>query len=242
MRAVPDIAAKFVRSKEACSLRAYEDAGGVWTIGYGHTGPEVHAGLVVPQQQADGYLDEDLGIAARRLGGVVAESTILDLTDNQYAALISFVFNLGADPSWTIWKRLNARQYDQVPVEMMRFVNAGGKKVQGLVNRRAAEVQLWATGEPGTDAGGLSSAQTRNCPTAPVPGASGSLLGRCVAYGTGVVASVSVAAGQVSSAVQPYADKNPLIAKLVSMMALVGAVAVVVGLVLSWLKHREADR
>jgi GH24 family phage-related lysozyme (muramidase) len=242
MRAVPDIAAKFVRAHEGCSLRAYQDSGGVWTVGYGHVGPEIHKGLIVPQAAADQYLNEDLGIAAKRLNGVVDEAVILSLTDNQYAALISFVFNLGADPSWTIWKRLNARKYDQVPGEMSRFVNAGGKKVQGLVNRRAAEVQLWSNGEPGTDNEVLSSAQTRNCPTPPVPGSSGSLVGRCVAYGTGAVASIGVAAQQVSSAVQPYADKSPIVAKVVSVMALLGAGAVVVGLVLSWLKHREEKR
>lgn len=49
------------KRSEGCSLKAYQDLGGVWTIGYGHTGPEVHEGLTWTQEQCDDALKEDIG-------------------------------------------------------------------------------------------------------------------------------------------------------------------------------------
>jgi len=180
MRAVPERALEFLKGHEGLVLRVYDDArpravlrpgaepDGTFTAGYGHTGPEVHPGLTVTREQAEAWLRRDAEQAAARLaariGGVVDE-----LTEHQYAALISFVFNLGARPDWTIWKRLRARQFDQVPLEMMRFVNAGGKKLQGLVKRRAAEVALWSTAEPGSVDASPPSSATRTGDTPPTP-------------------------------------------------------------------------
>src|SRR5690606_20072430 len=108
---------------------------------------QVHAGQRVALSQARAWLAEDLKTAAARLRAVAAPQVIEELSEAQYAALLSFVFNLGADPKWTIWKRLNARRFDAVPAEMMRFVHIGRTRVAGLVNRRAAEVALWVDGE-----------------------------------------------------------------------------------------------
>ncbi len=47
---------------EACRFHAFQDSGGVWTIGYGHTGPDVYEGLVWTQEQCDAALRKDLGI------------------------------------------------------------------------------------------------------------------------------------------------------------------------------------
>ena len=124
MRPVPSDAAAFVARHEGLRLESYQDTGGVWTIGYGHTGADVHAGLRISLGKAKAWLAQDLRVAAARLQAVVTRPVIDDLTENQYAALLSFVFNLGAEPRWTIWKVLNARQFDQVPVQLMRFVEA----------------------------------------------------------------------------------------------------------------------
>jgi lysozyme len=145
-RAVPQIAVAFVEAHEGCKLTAYQDAGaGVWTVGVGHCGPEVKAGLTITQQQADDYLRSDLALAAERLAGVVRDAAIQRLSEHQYAALLSFVFNVGAGDGWAIWTKLNSLQFDAVPAQMQRFVYAGGKIVPGLVSRRAAEVALWNT-------------------------------------------------------------------------------------------------
>src|SRR5690606_433369 len=73
------------------------------------------------------------------------------LTDNQFAALVSFDFNTGKLHSSTLLKKLNKGDYDAVPAELMKWVNVwiNGKfkKSQGLVNRRSAEVGLWVKGE-----------------------------------------------------------------------------------------------
>ena len=94
-RPVPQIAIDFVKGAEACDLASYADSGGVWTIGYGHTGLAIVRGLTITQDQADAYLAADLAVAADRLAAVVKASAINALADHQYAALISFVFNLG---------------------------------------------------------------------------------------------------------------------------------------------------
>ena len=91
-----------------------------------------------------GYLFTDATKAATRLSLVVKADVLQGLSEHQYAALVSFVFNLGAGRSWAIWPLLNAKQFDAVPVQMMRFdkarVNGQLVEIPGLFNRRAAEV------------------------------------------------------------------------------------------------------
>ena len=142
-RPVPPEAIAFVREHEGCRLQAYKDSAGVPTIGVGHT-RNVQMGDVISQETADHYLAQDLKVAADRLANVVNGS--LDaLTNNQYAALISFVYNVGAGPTWEIWKCLDDHRLADVPGQMKLFVHAGGKVVQGLINRRNAEIELWNT-------------------------------------------------------------------------------------------------
>lgn len=132
---------------EGCKLLAYQDVAGIWTIGFGHTSaagiPHVRAGMKISQHEADEILKRDLGKFEERVERLVK----VPLTDNQHAVLVSFDFNTGALHKSTLLKKLNAGDYDAVPVELMKWVNAGGKKVKGLVNRRSAEAGLWAKGE-----------------------------------------------------------------------------------------------
>ena len=131
------------------------------------TGLPYSATVTAWRVRAEAWLREDLETAARRLGAVVSAEVVAELTEHQYAALLSFVFYLGASPKWTIWKRLNARQFDQVPVEMARFVYVGKTKLQGLVKRRAAEIALWSTEEPGSAPDAPPSSYTRAEATPP---------------------------------------------------------------------------
>lgn len=133
-----------IKQWEGCKLRAYKDAVGVWTIGYGSTGAHVRPGMTITQAEADNLLIADLA----RFERAVEKLVKVPLSDGQFAALVSFAFNVGegALAKSTLLKKLNAGNHGAVPAELMKWVNAGGKKLQGLVNRRAAEAGLWAKG------------------------------------------------------------------------------------------------
>ena len=211
MRPVPQRAVGFVRMHEGCRLDAYQDSALVWTIGYGHTGKEVHPSLRISQRQADIYLKEDLSDAAARLAGVVKPEVIAALSEGQYAALLSFVFNLGANRSWTIWKRLNARALDDVPVQMARFVHAGGRKLKGLVNRRAAEIALWHE-DAEDEAPPSSFVRVEETPPTPAPSPPMQKTSLMMKAGAGV-GLVGAAADQVREVVTPHAATVPLFAQ-----------------------------
>ena len=130
-----------IRHYEACRLKAYLCPAGKLTIGYGHTGPEVHQGQTITEEQAMALLHKDLAWAE---AGVERLITV-PLTDNQFAALVSFTFNVGvgALERSTLRKKLNAGGYDAVPEQLMRWIRAGGKILPGLVARRQGEGELW---------------------------------------------------------------------------------------------------
>ncbi len=138
------IAADFVKSHEGCRLTAYQDSVGIWTIGYGHTGREVHEGLVWTQEQADAALDEDLSEAAK---DVTRLKTRL-LSDEQMAALISFVFNLGVASfaKSTLLTCVNDCRWMDAAKEFIRWDHAGGIELRGLLIRRLEEAALFLKG------------------------------------------------------------------------------------------------
>lgn len=136
-----------VKQWEGLKTKAYRDVGGIWTIAYGHTSaagaPVVTPNMVITDAEAEAILRADLATFEARVARLVK----VPLTDNQHAVLVSFDFNTGKLHSSTLLKKLNAGDYDAVPAELMKWVNAGGKRVKGLVNRRAAEAGLWVKGE-----------------------------------------------------------------------------------------------
>lgn len=140
-----DEGVKLIKKWEGLRTKAYRDVAGIWTIGYGHTsaagGLKVTPGLVISEKQAEEVLKSDLVKFENDVNKLVK----VPLTDNQFATLVSFHFNTGALGKSTLLKKLNAGQYNAVPSELMKWVNAGGKKVQGLVNRRTDEGKLWNT-------------------------------------------------------------------------------------------------
>lgn len=241
MRRIPKIAAAFVAEHEGLRLESYADPGGAWTVGYGHTGPEVHAGLRITPARARGWLDEDLKTAAARLQGVVERGAIEALSEAQYAALLSFVFNLGADPKWTIWTRLNARRFEAVPAEMMRFVHVGRTRLAGLVNRRAAEVALWSSGE-GEAAPPSSYTRAEATPPTPRPIKPLFLSRTAITGAAQVVGGVSAGALAVQQTVAPYAQQAAVLGKLTAVLAVFMAGCGVVLLAIKWLEGREARR
>lgn len=151
MRAIPQFMVSFVKAAEGCSLVPYQDSKGVWTIGYGHTGPEVARGLMWTQARADAQLIADLAKHAALLYDRVKTPIVDGWSDHQYGALVDFVFNLGAGDDWTIWKVLNRGVTGEaVTTQMKRFdkivLKDGTVQVlPGLTNRRGAEVTLYNT-------------------------------------------------------------------------------------------------
>ena len=126
---------QLIESFEGLRLTAYQDSVGVWTIGYGHT-QGVHQGQVITQQQAEAFLQQDLGVAEGAVNGLG-----LTLTDNQFAALVSFTFNLGGGNLNKLLKNGLAA----VPDRILLFDHAGGKQLKGLTRRRTAERALYVT-------------------------------------------------------------------------------------------------
>ena len=140
---------------EGCELKVYNDAAGLPTIGVGHllTKSELMSGKIniggvmvkyadgITQQQAEQLLAQDLGPTEAAVNGGVK----VPLSQNQFDALTSFTFNVGvgAFTGSTLLRLLNQGQYAQVPEQLMRWTRAGGRVVQGLVNRRQNEVKLW---------------------------------------------------------------------------------------------------
>ena len=135
-----------IKSFEGIRLTAYWDSlGSVWTIGYGHTGG-VYDGQVITQAQAEELLRQDTGSAQ----STVNNNVTVTLTQGQFDALVSFTFNCGsgAFTSSTLLVLLNQGNYSGACAELDKWVHAGGVVVQGLVNRRNAEQDLFnSTGE-----------------------------------------------------------------------------------------------
>jgi lysozyme len=131
---------ELIRHFEGCRFDAYLCPAGVWTIGYGHTA-NVKEGDRVNQEAAEAFLIEDL----EKFEQAVARLVKVPVTQQQFDALVSFTFNLGAGnlAASTLLRKLNNYQYIEVPEQMMRWVRAGGQVLDGLVKRRAAEAALF---------------------------------------------------------------------------------------------------
>lgn len=142
MRAVPTQALELIESFEGRVHKAYKCPAGVTTIGVGHTGQDVKMGMEFTDEEIDDRLLDDANEAAE----FVLKYVKVPLTDNQYSALISFVFNIGGHnfKNSTLVKNLNNGWYAQVPIQLMRWNMAGGEVMGGLTRRRKAEAALWS--------------------------------------------------------------------------------------------------
>jgi GH24 family phage-related lysozyme (muramidase) len=145
------LAANIVKEFEGLELNAYPDpgtGGDPWTIGWGHTGPEVMKGLRISQDKAEAWLASDLKVAADGMFRLLPMAS--KWKPHQQAALISFVFNCGAGAleESTLRKRLLAGEDPAAVVrsELPRWNKGGGGVLEGLTRRRAAEVALFLSG------------------------------------------------------------------------------------------------
>lgn len=137
---------QLIKSFEGCLLNAYLDSVQIPTIGYGATfyedGTKVKIGDKITQERANVLLDNHLIYFSQKIKPLIK----VELNDNQFSALGSFAFNLGvgALSKSTLLKKVNANPNDKtIEQEFMKWVNAGGKKLNGLVRRRTAESKLY---------------------------------------------------------------------------------------------------
>ncbi len=134
---------ELIKDHEGCVLTAYPDpgtGGDPWTIGYGST-RGVTQGMMITREEADARLREDVHNAEQ----CVNRSTNVILTQNQFDALVSFVFNVGckAFQGSTLLRKLNAGDIDGAANEFQRWNKGGGKVLKGLVIRRKSEEETF---------------------------------------------------------------------------------------------------
>lgn len=145
---------------ETCRLTAYPDpatGGKPWTIGWGHTGPEVHPGLVWTQQQADDTFTADL----RQFEHDVSSLVQVPMTQGQFDALVCFAYNIGSDidadtiaeglGDSSLLQLLNAGDYVKAAGQFPLWNKAAGQVMRGLTRRRYSEQALF-NGAGGTRA------------------------------------------------------------------------------------------
>lgn len=128
-----------IKQYEGCRLAAYRCAAGVWTIGYGHTAG-VHSGMTITQAQADAYLQQDIAKFEGYVNNPAYVPITANLNQNQFDALVSFAFNLGAG---NLRKLCKGRTAAQIALAMTSYNKAAGKVLAGLKRRRAAEQALF---------------------------------------------------------------------------------------------------
>jgi lysozyme len=136
-----DLAALYIliRRFEGCRLMPYICPAGVWTCGWGSTGPDVFPGKPWTQEYADYRLKIDAEKFAR---GTRLLCPFLD--GDQLCAIADFSYNLGLGrlKASTLRRRLNAGDIDGAANELRKWIMGGGKKLPGLVLRREAECTL----------------------------------------------------------------------------------------------------
>lgn len=140
MRQINQAGIDLIKSFEGLRLNAYKDSVGIPTIGWGHT-KGVKIGDKITKAMAEQLLHEDLAQAEAGVTKLVK----INISNNQFAALVSFVFNLGlgAFANSTLLARVNKNNLPAAGREFGRWVHAGGKVLPGLVKRREAERKLF---------------------------------------------------------------------------------------------------
>lgn len=138
--------AAHIERLEGFRATKYRDIAGHWTIGFGHLIRDeenalMRDGLTLTREEALHILRKDVIDAEHAINTLVT----VPLKQEQYDALVSFVFNVGAGRfrDSTLLQRLNAGHCCAVPDQLRRWKRAGGQVSAGLIARRAAEIALY---------------------------------------------------------------------------------------------------
>ena len=139
MMKTSDLGIQLICRFEGLKTDAYKDAVGIPTIGYGHT-KGVRMGMKITKEQAIEFLKEDLVKAENAVNKYNAK---YNFSQNQFDALVSFAFNVGSIDQLTA---KGTRTIEKIAECIPKYNKAGGKKLQGLVNRRQAELEMFNSG------------------------------------------------------------------------------------------------
>jgi len=133
---------ELIKRSEGFRPTVYKDIAGLRTIGYGHLMLPTDKMERLTQEEGIVLLQKDLGNAE----GCVNRLVIVEINQNQFDALVSFVFNLGcgAFSKSTLLRKINEGKNVDAAKEFLKWVYAGGKKSAGLLNRRIEESKLFS--------------------------------------------------------------------------------------------------
>ncbi len=185
-----------IRRFEGFRAKAYLDAAGVWTIGYGHTSaagaPHVRSGMKITRKEGERILGRDIAIFASGVQSLLARP----LSESQFSALVSFAYNVGLENfrKSSVLRAVNAGDFAAVPRRLSLWVKCRGRVLSGLVRRRAAEAAMFIEAVPRAPRARYKvPVEDSGATIEPVPGKS---LQRS---STGFAAVVSALAGAASS-------------------------------------------
>lgn len=142
-----------IKKWEQLRLEAYKPTkDDVWTIGWGHT-KGVVPGQTITEVQAQKFFDEDVAWVE----AFMAKHIKVGLSQNQYDALASWVFNIGETNAAksTLVRKLNAKDYEGAARELPRWNKQNGKVLKGLTKRRAEEMEYFLAHHPSTALGNV---------------------------------------------------------------------------------------
>lgn len=133
--------AALIKSFEGCKLEAYKDGGGVWTIGWGHTGPHIGPDIVWTQEEADSVFLSDV----EKFEDCVEAAIEREVTQEQFDAMVSLAFNIGCKAflGSTLVRLVNGGNVDAAAGQFVRWNKDNGQVIAGLTRRRLAEEQLF---------------------------------------------------------------------------------------------------
>lgn len=133
-----------IKKYEGLRLSVYLDSVGKPTCCYGHTGKDFVEGQTFTQEQAETIFKNDLITFEHQLCTLCDADNVI-LNENQFSALISFVFNvgIGALRTSTLWSKICKKRFNDAANEFERWIHAGNKKLAGLMARRQAEKKLF---------------------------------------------------------------------------------------------------
>lgn len=198
------------------TIRAYLCPAGKWTIGYGST-KGVRSGMNITKEEAEELLIKDVAVYEEAVNRLVK----VPLTQNQFDALVSFVFNLG-EPNFarsTLLRRLNASDYDSVPEQLMRWnkarVNGQLQPLRGLTRRRAAEGALFSMDAP------LASASKEMMPQKPCTEEVKPIVKSRTMAGLGV-AGAGTALSEFATELQPLAHYSSILTTVFIILTVAG--------------------
>lgn len=134
-----------IKEFEQCRLEAYQDHGGIWTIGWGHTGPEVKEGDTISQEVADQIFLQDVDAHSAPIANLIAQHGI-STSPSQFDAMCSLAYNIGVNgfiEKSSVWKFHQQGNYCNAAASFLMWRKVNGEDSRGLLRRRCREAALY---------------------------------------------------------------------------------------------------